>query len=91
MKEQTETRQTVSELLVETQALIQRAKDFLVAEGKVVELGKFLTIKRYCQKHGIKNEAVVTNWIRRGVVPAEDVAVIEELNGLRMIRDREYK
>ena len=91
MEEQIEARQTTSELLEETQGLIRKAKDFLVAEGKVVELGKFLTIKRYCQKHGIKNEAVVTNWIRRGIVPAEDIAVIEELNGLRMIRDREYK
>ncbi|WP_373511354.1 hypothetical protein [Persicitalea sp.] len=91
MEAQTKNRQTTSELLEETQGLIQRAKDFLVAEGKVVELEKFLTIKRYCEKHEIKNEAVVTNWIRRGVVPAEDIAVIEELNGLRMIRDRRYK
>lgn len=91
MESQTKTRPTTYELLEETQDLIQRAKDFLVAEGKVVELGKFLTIKRYGEKHGIKNEAVVTNWIRRGIVPLEDVAVIEELNGLRMIRDRVYK
>jgi len=91
METQAKIRPTTYELLEETQDLIQRAKNFLVAEGKVVELGKFLTIKRYCQKHGIKNEAVVTNWIRRGIVPLEDVAVIEELNGLRMIRDRVYK
>lgn len=91
METQTKIHPTIYKLLEETQGLIQQAKDFLVAEGKVVELGKFLTIKRYCEKHGIKNEAVVTNWIRRGIVPAEDVAVIEELNGLRMIRDRVYK
>lgn len=85
------TQQSTEKLLQEAQKLIQQANDFLVSEGKVVDFGKYLTIKRYCQKYGIKDESVVTNWIRRGIVPPEDMAIIEELNGLRMIRDRSYK
>ncbi len=85
------TQQSREELLQEAQKLIKQANDFLVSEGKVVDFGKYLTIKRYCQKYGIKDESVVTNWIRRGIIPPEDIAIIEELNGLRMIRDRSYK
>lgn len=83
--------QTVSELLEETKVLIKQAKSFLVSEGQIVDFGKFLTIKKYCQKYGIKDESVVTNWIRRGVIQPKDIHVFKELNGLRMVRDRAYK
>ena len=85
------TQQSTVELLQEAQKLIKQANDFLISEGKVVDFGKYLTIKRYCKKYGIKDESVVTNWIRRGIIPPEDIAIIEELNGLRMICDRSYK
>ena len=85
------TQQSTEELLQEAQKLIKQANGFLVSDGKVVDFGKYLTIKRYCQKHGIKDESIVINWRRRGTVPPEDIAIIEELNGLRMIRDRSYK
>ena len=89
--DQTTASQSTTGLLAETGKLIQQAKDFLVSEGKVVDFGKFPTIKRYFQKYNIKDESVVTNWIRRGIIPPDDIEVIEELNGLRMIRDRVYK
>ena len=86
-----EVRPEIEALLNQVRTLIETGKDFLLSEGKVIDSGNYLTIKRYCQKHGLSDEAVVTNWIRRGVIPAEDVEVIEELNNLRMIRDRVYK
>jgi hypothetical protein len=85
------TKPNISELLKETQELIGKAKAFLVSEGKVVDFDKFLTIKKYCQKYGIKEESLVTNWIRRGIIPTEDIHIFQELNGLRMIRDKIYK
>ena len=83
--------QSIAELLAQTNEMIAEAKNFLVSEGKVVDFGKYLTIKKYCQKYGIKEESVVTNWIRRGVIPPEDVHTFEDLNGLRMIRDKTYR
>ncbi len=85
------TKPNISELLKETHELIGKAKAFLVSEGKVVDFDKFLTIKKYCQKYGIKDESLVTNWIRRGIIPVDDIHVFQELNGLRMIRDKIYK
>ena len=82
---------STDQLLQETQQLIANAKNFLISEGKVVEFGKFLTIKRYCEKYNIKDESRVTNWIRRNIIPAEDVHTFPELNNLRMIRDKSYK
>ena len=84
-------KQSVADLLAESHRLIAEAKQFMVSKGMVVEFGKYLTIKNYCKKYAIKDEAVVTNWIRRGVIPSEDVHTFEELNGLRMIKDRQYR
>ena len=84
-------RKSTAELLAESKRLIEEAKQFLISEGRVVEIGKYLTIKNYCKKYEIKEESLVTNWIRRGVIPAEDVHTFHDLNGLRMIKDRLYR
>lgn len=81
----------ISELLSETEKLVLKAKNFLVSQGKVLELDKYLTIKNYCLKYNIKDESVVTNWIRRGIINADDIHTFTELNGLRMIKDKIYK
>ncbi len=71
-------------------ALIQQGRDYLVQQGKVVDLTKWVTIRKYCDLYGIKNTETVSNWIRRGIVPQEDTMVIEEFNNIRMIRAKEY-
>lgn len=81
----------VQELLDESKKLIELAKDYFVSNGQVFEIGKWLTITKYCRKYNIKDDAVVTNWIKRGIIPPEDVHTFVELNNLRMIRDRKYK
>ena len=81
----------VDALLKRTKALIQEGKDFLMSQGKVIDSGNYLTIARYCEKYSIASQSTVTNWIRRGVIPENDVEVIPELNNLRMIRDRIYR
>lgn len=81
----------VLELLTKSNELIQKAKDFLLTQGQVLDLSKHLTIKRYCEKYNLKSEATVVNWINRGIIPSEDVHTIPELNNLRMVKDRVYK
>ena len=84
-------KQSVEDLLLETQKLVSEAKNFLMSEGKIIEIDKYLTIKNYCKKHEIKDESVVTNWIRRGIIQPEDIHTFTDLNGLRMIKDKIYK
>ncbi len=31
------------------------------------------------------------NWIRRGIVPAENIRVVDELNGLKLIKAVKYR
>lgn len=71
-------------------AAIQQGRDYLIRQGKVVDLSKWVTIKKYCELYDIKNTETVTNWIRRGIVPADDTMVMEDFNNLRMIRAKEY-
>ena len=82
---------TIEEDLRETDRLIQKAKDFLMLNGEEVILDEWLTIKRYCQRFGISDTQVVTNWIRRGIIPPENIKEVEELNGLKLIKAVPYK
>lgn len=84
-------RPNIQELLDRSRALIEEGRAFLQANGTFIELDNYLTIKRYCEKYGLQSESIVTNWIRRGVIAQEDIKVIEELNGLRLIKDKPYR
>jgi hypothetical protein len=84
-------RPNIQKLLDRSRALIEEGRAFLQANGTFIELDNYLTIKRYCEKYGLQSESIVTNWIRRGVIAQEDIKVIEELNGLRLIKDKPYR
>jgi hypothetical protein len=81
---------TIEQDLEEGRKLIEETKNFLTLMGETVELDKWLTIKRYCERFGINDTQVVTNWIRRGIIPPENVKEVEELNGLRLIKAVPY-
>lgn len=83
-------RAEVLALMEQADVAIQEGRDYLIKQGKVVDLSKWVTIKKYCEMFGIKNTETVTNWIRRGIVPANDTLVMEDFNNLRMIRAKEY-
>lgn len=78
-------------ILKQAKELIENAKNFLISEGRVVELSDWLTIKNYCKKYGIADKSLVTNWIRRGVIKEEDIRVFPEFNNIRLVRDKKYK
>lgn len=67
-----------------------QARSFLLSQGKVVDLSEWVTIKEYCKRFGIENTETVSNWIKRGIVPTEDIVVVEELNSIKLIRAKPY-
>ncbi len=71
-------------------AALERAVNYLHANGVDYQLSEWVTIKKYCQMYGIKDTNVVSNWIRRGIVPADNIQEIEELNGLKLIKAIPY-
>ncbi|RZK22335.1 MAG: hypothetical protein EOO43_09745 [Flavobacterium sp.] len=59
--------------------------------GITVDMSKWLTLKRYAQKYSIASTNVLSNWISRGIIAAENVMDLPELNDLRLIRDIPYR
>jgi len=70
----------------QSDASIQLAR----ASGMHVDLTEWLTIKRYAERYDLTTQ-VVTNWIARGVVPADCTMTLPELNDLRLVRNQPYR
>lgn len=80
----------VKQMLSEADSAIQEAENFIINNGKVLNLTEWVTIREYCNQYDIKNVETVLNWIKRGIIPEEDVRTIKELNNIRLIRAKEY-
>ncbi|WP_051664210.1 hypothetical protein [Dyadobacter crusticola] len=90
--------ETKEEFQMRLQGLMQKAdqaisegREILVRQGKVLDLSEWVTIKEYCNRFGIKNTETVSNWIKRGIIPASDTLVIEEFNNIRMVKAKPYR
>jgi len=70
----------------------QTAKLVAIAteNGFVLDTRKWLTIKRYAEKYNLSTQ-VVTNWITRGTIPADNTMTVPELNDMRLVLDQPYK
>lgn len=79
------------QLLAANQALIHEATAFLESQGKRYNLSEWVTLKQYAKRHQLESISVISNWINRGIIPAEDILVVEELNDLKLIKDKVYK
>jgi hypothetical protein len=90
--------ETKEEFQIRLQGLMQKAdqaiaegREILTRQGKVLDLSEWVTIKEYCNRFGIKNTETVSNWIKRGIIPASDTLVIEEFNNIRMVKAKPYR
>lgn len=81
----------LKQLLKTSSETITEARDFLRKNGVSYNLGEWITPKRYCEKFGIANIQTITNWIRRGVIPSENVVILHELNDLKLIKAIPYQ
>lgn len=81
----------LQELLANGEELIANSEDLLKIKGVEYSFAEWLTPMKYCEKFNIENVAVITNWIKRGKIPSENIRVIEELNNLKLIKAIPYK
>ncbi len=56
----------------------------------VLDMAEWMTIKHYAEQHGLTTQ-VVTNWITRGVIPADCVKDVPELNDLRLVKNQPFR
>ena len=78
--------QTFKELIAATDAVIQEGTAFLEQNGTRFPLTDWLTPAEYAKRFGLKSTNVVSNWIRRGVIPAENILHVPELNDIRLVK-----
>lgn len=81
---------TFEELMASSEELIARAETFLQQNGTKFPLTDWLTPAEYAKKFGLKSTNVVSNWIRRGIIPAENILHVPELNDIRLIKAVPY-
>ncbi|QJD81203.1 hypothetical protein HH216_01350 [Spirosoma rhododendri] len=62
----------------------------LTEAGITLDTSQWLTIKRYAERYGITMQ-VVTNWISRGIIPADCTMTVPELNDLRLVKNQAYR
>ena len=80
----------LQEELADVQRQSNESVKVLTEMGFVVDTAQWLTIKRYAQRYDLSMQ-VVTNWLSRGVIPADCIMELPELNGLRLVKDQPYK
>ncbi|GAB3550468.1 hypothetical protein [Spirosoma fluminis] len=78
--------QVLDEFRKESDRAIQLSRE----AGQTVDLSEWLTIKRYAQRYNVSMN-VVSNWIARGIIPADCVLDLPELNDLRLVKNQPYK
>ena len=81
---------TYDELMAQNDDLITRAETFLQQNGAKFPLTDWITPAEYAKQFGLKSTNVVSNWIRRGVIPAENILHVPELNDIRLIKAVPY-
>ncbi|MCE7065037.1 hypothetical protein [Dyadobacter sp. CY326] len=79
----------VDDILQRADALIKEGKDFLLSEGKVLELADWLTIAEYAQKYNVTTQ-LISKWIERGVITENDYVEVGKF-GKKLVRDVAYK
>lgn len=60
-------------------------------KGITYAFPEWTTIVSYCKLHSIKNPQIVSNWVSKGVISAQNVVIIKELNDLKLIRNVHYQ
>lgn len=92
IKEKEETlNEQIQRLLAEADLAINEASSYLISQGKTVDLTSWVTQKEYCKRFNIENIATVNNWIRRGIIPPENIMTVPELNDIRLIKAIPYQ
>lgn len=85
------TKESVASFLKKANAQLDQLQNSLNINGETILLGEFVTIKRYCQLFDIEDTQVISNWIKRGIIPAENIKEIKELNDIKLIKAVPYK
>ncbi len=84
-----EAKQTITKIS-KTISEFEQKDVVLEVNGRKYPLDEWVTLNDYIKKFDLKSTMVVNNWIKRGVVPAENIISVGRLNNLKLIKAVPY-
>lgn len=80
----------IEALLAQGDRIITEAETFLQQQGRTYSLAEWITPAEYARRFGLASTMIVTNRISRGVIPAENVLHVPEINNTRLVKAIPY-
>jgi hypothetical protein len=80
----------IAKALAESRDARKEANNYLILQGQTIDLSDWVTPKEYVKRFGLKSTNVVSNWIRRGIIPPENIVELKMLNGIRLLKAISY-
>ena len=74
----------------DAERLIAEADNLITTPEFTIDLNEWITMKEYTKRFQLSSTNVVSNWIKRGVVPPANVRVLPMLNNLKLIKAVKY-
>ena len=74
----------------EVNRAIAEADNFITSLEFTIDLNEWITMKEYTKRFHLSSTNVVSNWIKRGLVPPSNIRVLPMLNNLKLIKAVKY-
>ena len=74
----------------EADRLIAEAQNLISTPEFTIDLNEWITMKEYTKRFQLSSTNVVSNWIKRGVVPPSNIRILPMLNNLKLIKAVKY-
>ena len=77
-------------LIKESKDLLSQIDSVLATPDYTINLNEWVTMKEYSKRFNLSTTNVLTNWIKRGIIPQENIRTVPMLNGLKLIKAVKY-
>ena len=77
-------------MINEIDEAIKECDTLLSTPEFTIDLNEWITMKEYTKRFQLKSTNVVSNWIKRGLVPPANIRTLPMLNNLKLIKAVKY-
>ena len=77
-------------VIAELKKAIAEADNLIATPEFTIDLNEWITMKEYTKRFQLSSTNVVSNWIKRGLVPPSNIRVLPMLNNLKLIKAVKY-
>jgi hypothetical protein len=77
-------------VIAELKRAIAEADNLIATPEFTIDLNEWITMKEYTKRFQLSSTNVVSNWIKRGLVPPSNIRILPMLNNLKLIKAVKY-